>query len=192
MTQIARVGADSDTLETLSDQIDLQATAVALGTVDGNVDAILLDTGTNGVVSVVGDVGGNVVGDVQGNVDGSVASVTGAVGSVTGAVGSVTGAVGSVTGAVGSVTGAVGSVTGAVASVTALSAAAIDSILDEVVEGTVTMRQALRAFMAALANEATGGGTLAIAFRDIADTKDRIAATVDANGNRTAITLDLT
>lgn len=39
-TKIARTGADSDTLETLSDQIDLQATAIALGVVDGNVDDI--------------------------------------------------------------------------------------------------------------------------------------------------------
>jgi len=40
-TQIARTGADSDTLETLSDEI---------ATVDSNVDAILVDTGTDGVV----------------------------------------------------------------------------------------------------------------------------------------------
>lgn len=43
-TQVARVGADGDTLETLSDQIDATATAAALATVDGIVDDILLDT----------------------------------------------------------------------------------------------------------------------------------------------------
>jgi hypothetical protein len=41
VTQVARVGADGDTLETLSDQID---------TVHTDVDAILADTGTDGVV----------------------------------------------------------------------------------------------------------------------------------------------
>jgi len=39
-TQIARVGADGDTLETLSDQIDLQATATALSTHDGKLDIV--------------------------------------------------------------------------------------------------------------------------------------------------------
>ena len=37
-TRIARVGADSDTLETLSDQIDLQATATALTTAQADLD----------------------------------------------------------------------------------------------------------------------------------------------------------
>ena len=59
-TQIARVGADADTLETLSDQIDLQATlAICTETrmaeldaanLPADVDAILADTGTDGVV----------------------------------------------------------------------------------------------------------------------------------------------
>lgn len=40
-TYIARTGADGDTLEDLSDEIAV---------VDGNVDAVLLDTGTTGVV----------------------------------------------------------------------------------------------------------------------------------------------
>ena len=39
-TTIARTGADGDTLETLSDQIDLQATSTALAIVDGIVDDI--------------------------------------------------------------------------------------------------------------------------------------------------------
>jgi len=38
------VGADSDTLETLSDQLDAAATASALSTLDGNITAILADT----------------------------------------------------------------------------------------------------------------------------------------------------
>lgn len=66
----------------------------------------------------------------------------------------------------------------------------VDQIHDEVVEGTLTHRQAMRIMLAALAGKATGGGTTAIAYRDIADTKDRISATVDTDGNRTAITRD--
>ena len=73
-----------------------------------------------------------------------------------------------------------------------LSAAAVDSILDEVVEGTTTVRQMLRGYAAALLGKASGLATTTATFRDIDDSKDRIVATVDANGNRTAVTLDLT
>jgi hypothetical protein len=71
-----------------------------------------------------------------------------------------------------------------------LSAAAVDAILDDVVEGTLTMRQMLRIMLAALAGKSAGGGTGTITFRDVADTKNRISTTVDANRNRTAVTRD--
>lgn len=147
---------------------------------------------------------------VTGNVNGSVGSVTGAVGSVTGAVGSVTGSVGSVTGNVGgNVVGSVGSVTGAVGSVAAggitaasiatgaidadaLAADAVDEILDEQIgDSTVTMRQALKLMVAVLGAKASGGGTATITYRNAADTANVVVATVDANGNRTAVTLTL-
>jgi uncharacterized protein (DUF1786 family) len=44
--------------------------------------------------------------------------------------------------------------------------------------------------LAALAGKASGGGTVTVKFRDHADAKDRITATVDASGNRSAVTLD--
>ena len=72
----------------------------------------------------------------------------------------------------------------------ALAADAIDLILDEVVEGTLTMRQMLRIMLAALAGKSAGGGTTTITFRDVADTKNRISATIDANRNRTSVTRD--
>ncbi len=75
-------------------------------------------------------------------------------------------------------------------SAAALSAAAIDEILDEVVEGSLTLRQILRILLAEAVGKAAGGGTTSITFRDQADTKNRIAATVDASGNRSAVTLD--
>lgn len=58
------------------------------------------------------------------------------------------------------------------------------------VEGTITIQQALRILLAAMAGKASGGGTTAVKFRDTSDSKDRITATVDANGNRTVVTLD--
>jgi hypothetical protein len=71
-----------------------------------------------------------------------------------------------------------------------LSAAGVDAILDEVVEGTTTFRQMLRLFLSVLAGKSSGGGTVTLTFRDLADSKNRITATVDANGNRTTMVLD--
>ena len=72
----------------------------------------------------------------------------------------------------------------------ALAADAVDEILDEVVEGALTLRQVLRIVLAALAGKSTGGGSGTINFRDVADSKNRIAATVDVSRNRTAVTVD--
>lgn len=71
----------------------------------------------------------------------------------------------------------------------ALTAGAVDAILDEVVEGAYTMRQYLRLFAAMLLGKATGGGTATIVFRNTGDTLDRVTMTVDVNGNRSAVTL---
>ena len=75
----------------------------------------------------------------------------------------------------------------------ALSAAGIDSVWDEVMEGAApTARQAMRLYLSALASKLSGAGTGTLVFRDYADSKDRITATVDANNNRTAIVTDVT
>ncbi len=71
-----------------------------------------------------------------------------------------------------------------------LSAAGVDAVHDEIVEGGLSLRQMMRLMLSALAGKSSGGGTASIAFRDNADSKPRITATTDANGNRTAITLD--
>ena len=70
-----------------------------------------------------------------------------------------------------------------------LTAAGIDAILDEVVVGSYTMRQLLKVMAAALAGKATGGGTTSVTFRGVDDASNVIVATVDANGNRSAVTL---
>jgi len=59
------------------------------------------------------------------------------------------------------------------------------------IEGSVTLAQSLRLANAALGGKVSGGGSATETFRDISDTKDRVIAAVDASGNRTAITLDL-
>jgi hypothetical protein len=67
-----------------------------------------------------------------------------------------------------------------------------DGVLDEIVEGSVSLREVQRVIMAALAGLSSGGGTSVIDFRDLSDSKNRIRATVDANGNRTGVVLDVT
>lgn len=88
----------------------------------------------------------------------------------------------------GNLSGSVGSVSGGVS----IDAAAIDAILDDPIEGTITLRQSLRVMLAYLAGRANGGGTATVNFRDQANTKNRISMAVDSSGNRSAVTLDVT
>ena len=70
-----------------------------------------------------------------------------------------------------------------------------DAILDEPdgVEPGLTMREALRLIAAATAGKVSGASGTTITIRSaLADHRNRIVATVDASGNRTAITTDLT
>lgn len=157
-----------------------------------------------------------ITGNITGNLSGSVGSVSGAVGSVTGNVGgNVVGYVGSVSGAVGSVTGNVGgNVTGSVGSVvgsvtvgtnndkTGYSLATAPPTADEnaaalldlanAIESGLTVRQAMRLLVAVEGGKVSGAGTTTMTFRNVADTKDVVVATVDSSGNRTALTRDLT
>jgi hypothetical protein len=80
----------------------------------------------------------------------------------------------------------------------ALTSGERDAIANDVldlangVETGLTLRQALRLFAAALAGKISGAGSTTIVIRNaVADTKPRITATVDANGNRPAIAVDL-
>lgn len=72
------------------------------------------------------------------------------------------------------------------------AAAIADAVHDEVVEGTVTLRQSIRLHNAALGGKVQGLDTFNPVFRDLADSKDVIDATVDSYGNRSAVTRDLT
>lgn len=69
-----------------------------------------------------------------------------------------------------------------------------DALLDRSagVETSYTPRQALRLILAALAGKLSGASSTTVTIRDAGDTKNRIVATVDADGNRSAITLDAT
>ncbi len=72
----------------------------------------------------------------------------------------------------------------------ATAAEVATAVFGYTVEGALQFIHAIRIWLAALAGKSTGGGTTSVAFRDNADGKDRIAATVDTDGNRTEVTLD--
>jgi hypothetical protein len=72
-----------------------------------------------------------------------------------------------------------------------LTPVAIDAIWDEVMENSKTARQFMTIMKAALAGKSTGGGSSTNNYRNDADSANRIAATVDADGNRSAVTLTL-
>lgn len=64
------------------------------------------------------------------------------------------------------------------------------AVLAATVENSLTFEEMFRIQHSALTGKVTGAGTTTERFRDIADTKDRIIYTVDANGNRTAVVQD--
>ena len=70
-----------------------------------------------------------------------------------------------------------------------IAAALLD--LSNGVETSLTMRNALRAMAAALAGKISGAAGTTVTIRNaVADSKNRIVATVDTDGNRSAITYD--
>ncbi len=71
------------------------------------------------------------------------------------------------------------------------SAQAASAVGAIVVEGAVTLIQSLRLSNAAAAGKLSGAATTSIALRNLADSLDRISATVDADGNRSAVTVNL-
>lgn len=64
------------------------------------------------------------------------------------------------------------------------------AVMPGMVDSTVDFSQALAIILSAVAGKSTGFGTKNVAFRDVADSKDRITAVLDKRGNRTSMTHD--
>ena len=64
------------------------------------------------------------------------------------------------------------------------------NIIESITDGSYDLQEMMRIIFAACSGKSSGGGTAILTFRDSGDTKNRITATVDANGNRTEMTLD--
>jgi len=60
------------------------------------------------------------------------------------------------------------------------------------IETGYSFRNSLRLILSSLSGKLSGAGTSTVTIRNVTDTKDRITATVDTNGNRTSITTDVT
>jgi hypothetical protein len=65
-----------------------------------------------------------------------------------------------------------------------------DAVLAATYEGSETVQDHLRLARAALYGKANGLATTTAHYRDAADTKNRITAGVDADGNRNSISTD--
>jgi len=72
----------------------------------------------------------------------------------------------------------------------ALNDITVAEIIAGIADGTYDLQEMMRLIFAASCAKVSGGGTTTIVFRDGADSKNRITATVDANGNRTTTILD--
>ncbi len=68
--------------------------------------------------------------------------------------------------------------------------AAISTVRTGILEGTLTLEQALRIILSAVAGRSSGIGTSTVVTQDQAHSKPRITATIDASGNRTNIVVD--
>jgi len=91
-------------------------------------------------------------------------------------------------------TGAAADPTDAQFEVVAFNPQATDLGIPDLADGVetgLTLRQATRVALAALGGKMAGAGTGTEVFRNAkADTKDRITATVDGDGNRSAVIVD--
>jgi hypothetical protein len=76
------------------------------------------------------------------------------------------------------------------AQIAALNDISVADIIAGVADGSYDLQEMLRVIFSVCAGKSAGGGTATLTFRDSADSKNRVSATVDANGNRTAMTLD--
>jgi hypothetical protein len=144
-----------------------QGSSDGVATVSGNVNAAL-----NGAASSDG-----------------VATVSGTIQALAWANGTADGAA-----TVSMVSYATGSLAGSIAPAVDLEASSFSTYLldEEDVESGLTLRKALRLIAAATAGKVSGASGSTVTIKNaVADTRDRIVATVDANGNRIAISYDL-
>lgn len=66
-----------------------------------------------------------------------------------------------------------------------------DDLLNTSIDSTYNLQAILQIMAAVMAGKVSGGNTSTITFRDLGDGTNRVVATVDANGNRTSVVLNV-
>lgn len=183
---IAAIEAQTDDIGAAGAGLTALATQASVNTIDDFLDteiaAIITTLGTPSNLGSGATVAANLV-DIEAQTDDI--GVAGAGLTAINLPNQTMDIVGNITG---NLSGSVGSVTGAVGSVTGLTPATIAAAwLAAIVEGAHTLGDYMRLLAGYATGLSSGGGTATIVFRDVGNTKNRISATVDANGNRTAI-----
>jgi hypothetical protein len=77
-----------------------------------------------------------------------------------------------------------------ISAIAALENISVADIIAGIADGSYDLQEMMRVIFAVCSGKSDGGGTATLHFRNSADNKNRVTATVDADGNRTAITLD--
>ncbi len=158
-----------------------------VATADATLQLVVSGQGTaDGVATVSGNVNAALNGSATSD---GVASVSGTIQALAWANGTADGAA-----TVSMVSYATGSLAGSIAPAVELEASSFSTYLldEEDVESGLTLRKALRLIAAATAGKVSGASGSTVTIKNaVADTRDRIVATVDANGNRIAISYDL-
>jgi hypothetical protein len=162
-------------------------TAAGVATADATLQLVVSGQGTsNGVATVSGNVYAALGGA---GTSAGAATATATIGALAWGTGAANGVA-----TTSLVRYATGKLVGAIAPAVTLEASSFSTYLldEEDVESGMTLRQALRLVAAASAGKISGAsGTTVVIRNAVADSKDRVTATVDSNGNRTAITYDL-
>jgi hypothetical protein len=175
------------TTATIIDGRPIAGTATGLATAAATLQLVVSGQGTsNGVATATGNILAALLG--AGSSSGS-ATATGTMQAKAWATGAANGVATTAL-----VRYATGQLQGSIAPAVELDASIFSTyLLDEQdVETGLTLRQALRLVTAASAGKISGASGTTVTIRNaLADSKDRVVATVDSNGNRTAITYDL-
>jgi hypothetical protein len=167
---------------------------VGTGTGSGIIATGGVSAGGDGLKCVAGggvDLRANITGNVTGNLSGSVGSVTSGVTVTTN--NDKTGYTIAV-GGIGATSFAANAIDSAALATSAANEIA-DAFLDraDAIETGLTIRGAFRLNSAALAGVLSGAATTTVTINNaVANTKARLTATVDANGNRSAVSTDVT
>lgn len=144
-------------------------TASSFGALDANVDAILADTGTDGVVLKAAGLADDAVAEIQSGL-----ATTAHVQEVENKVDAI-----DVT-----TVASMGKIDALDVKVSAIDT---DSVMNAVVDGAYTFEQVVQIMAAALAGKLSRAANT-LTFRDLSDTLDRIVAETDVNKQRTDMT----